>query len=58
MRRGVDPLHRVCRGAGPRREGFSVEAATIDDIGGYAGRLPTILQGFGTLPDRREWAAF
>ncbi|HHX40872.1 MAG TPA: hypothetical protein GX715_13000 [Armatimonadetes bacterium] len=30
-----------------RREGFSVEAATIDDIGGYAGRLPTILQGFG-----------
>jgi len=30
-----------------RKEGFSVECAMIDDIGGYAGRLPTILNGVG-----------
>ncbi len=30
-----------------RREGFPVQCGVVDDIGGYAGRVPTVLSGFG-----------
>jgi hypothetical protein len=30
-----------------KREGFAVRCGMIDDIGGYAGRLPTVLSGLG-----------
>ena len=46
---GADELIECVRYAAElgRREGFPVTCAMIDDIGGYAGRLPTVLQGVG-----------